>query len=127
MEFLGHAINDEHILERALSYGMDLYYLGPAGMTPISSAAELGRVHTMGYWNFLLTRGRRRDLSALGARVGVPVTSNATNPVRAITGQAIPKADSGRVGSQEPDPANSSLTNVFGTEVAAVRIVLPRR
>jgi FkbM family methyltransferase len=75
MEFLGQAINDERIVERVLGLRMDVYYIGPGGLTPLRASSDLASVHTLGYWNFLLTSRTSSDIAALAARVGTRVTS----------------------------------------------------
>jgi FkbM family methyltransferase len=71
MEFLGHAIEHERVIERVNGYGLDAYYIGPASLTPIRVTADLAAVHTLGYWNFLLTSRPADEISALSARAGV--------------------------------------------------------
>jgi len=72
MEFLGHAIEHDRIIERALGYGVDVYYIGPTGLTQLHTSDDLSPVHTLGYWNFLLTSRPPADVLALGRRVGIP-------------------------------------------------------
>jgi hypothetical protein len=75
MEFLGRAIEHDRVIDRILGYGMDVYYIGLGALAPLRATADLGRVHRLGYWNFLLTSRPASDIRALGARVGVPVTN----------------------------------------------------
>jgi FkbM family methyltransferase len=75
MEFLGRAIEQDHVVDRVLGYGIGVYYIGPGALTPLRATADLARVQRLGYWNFLLTSRPASDIRALGARVGVPVTN----------------------------------------------------
>ena len=73
IEFLGHAIEHEQMIERAISYGLDVYYIGPTSITPLRTTTDLGPVQILGYFNFLLTSRPTDEISALSARAGVPL------------------------------------------------------
>ena len=51
-----------------ISYGMDVYYIGPGGLTHLRTTADLSAVHTLGYWNFLLTSRPVDEIGPLDAR-----------------------------------------------------------
>lgn len=55
MEFLGHAIVQEGIIERVLDLGLDVYYVSSRGLVRLGSTDELQAFHELGQWNFLLT------------------------------------------------------------------------
>jgi FkbM family methyltransferase len=73
MEFLGRAIEREHIIERVLGFGLDVYYIGPQGLTPLFKTADLAPVHALGHWNFFLTARPPADVRHLASRAGVRV------------------------------------------------------
>jgi FkbM family methyltransferase len=73
MEFLGRAIEQDRVIERVIGHGLDVYYIGPNAMTRLRGTADLGPVHTLGYWNFLLTSRPPDEVSALSSRAGVPL------------------------------------------------------
>lgn len=71
MEFLGHAIEHERVIERVNSCGLYAYYIGPGSLAPVRVTADLAAVHTLGYWNFLLTSRPADEISALSERAGI--------------------------------------------------------
>jgi FkbM family methyltransferase len=73
MEFLGRAIEQERVIERVIGHGLDVYYIGPSAMTRLRATGDLGPVHTLGYWNFLLTSRPPDEVSELSSRAGVPL------------------------------------------------------
>jgi FkbM family methyltransferase len=67
MEFLGRAIHDG-TLERVIAAGVDVYYIGPSGITRLHAISDLAPVHTLGYWNFLLTARSPEEVSRIWDR-----------------------------------------------------------
>jgi FkbM family methyltransferase len=67
MEFLGRAIH-EGLLEHVMTSGMDVYYIGPSGITRLSTTSDLASVHTLGYWNFLLTSRPQDEVRGIWSR-----------------------------------------------------------
>jgi FkbM family methyltransferase len=55
MEFLGRAITEDRIIERALDFGLDVYYVSSRAPIRLTSTADFGPVQELGHWNFVLT------------------------------------------------------------------------
>jgi FkbM family methyltransferase len=70
MEFLGRAIHDQ-VIERVLALDINVYYIGPAGLTELRRSGDLEAVHSLGFWNFLLTRRPPSEVAALAGSTGL--------------------------------------------------------
>jgi len=55
MEFLGHAIVDDHIIERVLGFGLRVSYVTSRGVVALSSTDDFARAQELGQFNFLVT------------------------------------------------------------------------
>jgi FkbM family methyltransferase len=55
MEFLGHAITEERVIDRVIGLGINVYYVTSRSLVPVMGTADFARAQEVGCNNFLLT------------------------------------------------------------------------
>ena len=91
IEFLGKAIQEEHVIERVISCDLHVYYIAGTVLVPLRSALDLAPVHRLDQWNFLVTDRPSDAIRRVAAAAGITFREPASHPL-ALDGVRAPGA-----------------------------------